>query len=1113
MKRELNCALPVGTFMRVSKVFAAEAILIMMLTACQTANAQQTWVAQAPGPNTRGQVENIDEGEVVGAIKAVAVHPTNADIVYVGAVNGGIWRTANGMAPHPTWQAQIDAQQSLSIGALEFDPTDAAAQTLVAGTGRFSSMGNEGGVRSGLLRTTDGGAHWTPISGGGALSDLNISGVAPRGATIVIAVNEAANGARRGIWRSTNTGATWTQISGGAGTGLPAGSSADLASDPTNLNRLFTNGGARGLFRSMDSGATWTKVSNAAMDTLVARAGNVKISVGRANNVYVAIVVGGELAGVFRSGDGGTNWSPMDLPSNAEGGIHPGGQGGTHLSIAADRDNNQLVYIGGDRQETGAANFPTPNSIGARDYSGRLFRGDASMPAGRQWVHLTHSRTLGAAGGGTAHNSAPHADSRDMAMAANGMLVETDDGGIYRRTSPQNNTGDWFSMNGNIQATEFHAIAWDANSNVVIGGSQDTGTPEQRLTSDVRWRSVSTGDGGVVAVDDLTTPGRSTRYSSYYNLFDFRRQVFDATNNFLSEDRPELRVLNGGDDPAVLFYTPIKLNAVTPKRLILGAANSVYESMDQGDTLKEIGPGIGVNETGANIIAYGATGNPDMLYVGSGSDVFVRNAADPAPLQQSAAYPGRDMVVSIAIDPNAPNTAYVIDAGRVFRTTNAGGAWAEITGDLPTLSPGSLRSVAYCTSTPAGFVVVGSNEGVFQAPGPAFSTWTRLGSGLPTAPVYHLEYDPADRVLLAGTLGRGAWTLTFPPSPGVPAALAPAAQEGSEGGPMRVGPPPQERGPKPPTAPAAPTPPNANPFQLRPGVVVDPVRRVAYIMNPDGAVEALDLGAGTQLWSTREAAKPLAVAGEKLVAQAEASDAGNALPLVVMESKSGEVVTKAVRGLPAGVKPSIVETVNGEFTAFAEAEGGNALVAWQYLKRHLRGMHPNTKDTISGTETEGVQSLSDEQSRSGAFRLNLSTGATSNVSGPGIPTIMSMQQKVLPAAERLPGLPETQVLSADERYILVSERVEDDRVWEKYKLTVYDRAGRAPVGEFRSHFSVVPFFVTDSTVVFERRPSIRRAEAGLVEESLALRAVDLKTGRELWTRPIRDTSFRGPFPP
>ena len=724
-------------------------LTLLLFGVCGTVTAQSAqWVAEGPGPNTKGQVENITNGEVVGAANAVAPHPTDPNTVYLGAVNGGIWKTTNAMAASPSWQSQTDFQRSLSIGALEFDPTDATGQTLIAGTGHFSSFLREGGALVGLLRTTNAGATWTLITGGGTLNGLNISGVAPRGSSIVISANNS------GIWRSTDTGATWTQISGGAGTGLPTGLSFRLVGDPTNSARLFTNAGTNGLYRSTDTGATWTKVSTASMDALILGANNIRIAVGTSNNVYVAIVRSGQLAGVFRSGDGGGTWTALDLPASGGVGIHPGGQGGIHLSLAADPNNANIVYIGGDRQPQ-----PFPNSIGAADYSGRLFRGDASQPAGRQWVHLTHSSTLGAAGGGTASSSAPHADSRDMKVATNGVLIEGDDGGIYRRTNPQTNTGDWFSMNGNTQTTEFHSVAWDANSQIIIGGAQDTGTPEQLLTSNVRWQSVSTGDGGNVAVDDSSTPRLSTRYSSYYNLGSFQRRVYNASNTFVSQVFPTLTVLGGGAPLQAQFYTPVKLNAVTATRLIVGGLNSVYESLDQGDTITEIGPGINAGDNESNPIAYGAVGNPDILYVGSGTRVFVRKAASPAALAASPTYPGTQRVTGIAIDPNNPQIAYVADPSNVYRTADAGTTWAPITGNLLTLSPGTLRSIVFSTGTTNGAIVAGSDTGVFWTLGPTFTSWSPLGTGLPLVPVYQLDYKVADGTLIAGTLGRGAWIL------------------------------------------------------------------------------------------------------------------------------------------------------------------------------------------------------------------------------------------------------------------------------------------------------------------------------------------------------------------
>ena len=58
-------------------------------------------------------------------------------------------------------------------------------------------------------------------------------------------------------------------------------------------------------------------------------------------------------------------------------------------------------------------------------------------------------------------------------------------------------------------------------------------------------------------------------------------------------------------------------------------------------------------------------------------------------------------------------------------------------------------------------LLVGTNAGVFVSFSTSgFTIWNKLGIGLPNAPVADLDYDVADDVLLAGTLGRGAWTIT-----------------------------------------------------------------------------------------------------------------------------------------------------------------------------------------------------------------------------------------------------------------------------------------------------------------------------------------------------------------
>jgi hypothetical protein len=713
---------------------------------------------------------------VVGAIQTVAPHPTDPNILYVGGVNSGIWMTGNATVASPHWTPLTDDFPSLSIGALEFDLNDATHQTLVAGIGRFSSFGFDGGRLPGLFRTTDGGNNWTPISHQ-LLTNQNISGVAARGATLLASANSLNFFTPGGLFRSIDRGINWAKISGVSGTGLPAGDVFDLVGDPNNLNRFYVSVRKTGIFRSDNGGATWTNISsgNPTLNGSITNAqnNNAEMAVASNGRLFVIVVVSGRAQYIgFTDNPAAPAWTAMDLPRTLESngeieGLHPGGQGDIHLSIAVDRNFPNIVYVAGDRQDD-----PFPNFIGARDFSGRLFRGDTNVaPTGAvpspQWKHLTNLNSITQiSGGGTARNSAPHADSRELVIDAKGDLINVNDGGIYRRTSPQNNTGDWFSINGDIQTAEFHDVAYDNNSNsILIGGAQDTGTPQQITTGSTTWDSVSTADGGDVAVDNITLAAmnQSIRYSSFQDLGSFRRQVYGATNNLISTVFPALTVLSGGAALQTQFVTPVELNAINPRRLVIGGSNSVYESLNQGDTITEIN-GPGANE---NAMAYGGrsggVANQDVLYVGSGSAVFLRTTAGAA-LTQTAALPaGASTVRDVVIDPDDWRSAYVVDDNQVFRTTNAGAAWTDITGNLPGLGAGDFRTIVFvAASASRKLLLVGTNAGVFVSFSNStggFTSWNKLGIGLPNTPVADLDYDVVDDVLLAGTLGRGAWTI------------------------------------------------------------------------------------------------------------------------------------------------------------------------------------------------------------------------------------------------------------------------------------------------------------------------------------------------------------------
>src|SRR5262245_15716697 len=135
--------------------------------------------------------------------------------------------------------------------------------------------------------------------------------------------------------------------------------------------------------------------------------------------------------------------------------------------------------------------------------------------------------------------------------------------------------------------------------------------------------------------------------------------------------------------------------------------------------------------------------------------------AGSAALTQTAALPaGASIVQDVVLDPDDWRSAYVVDMNHVFRTTDAGATWTDITGNLAEFGAGDFNTNAFVAGA-TKVLLVGTDAGVFVSlSSSGFKSWNKLGTGLPNAPVADLVYDVADDVLVAGTLGRGAWTIT-----------------------------------------------------------------------------------------------------------------------------------------------------------------------------------------------------------------------------------------------------------------------------------------------------------------------------------------------------------------
>lgn len=742
------------------------------------------YVAQGPSPITGGQVESVTpNNEVAGAVHTIVAHPADPDIAWIGTVNGGVWRTSNMTSGSPTWTPLTDQHSSLSIGALELDPTVATNTVLVAGIGRVSSFGRISGPLNGLLRTADGGTTWTPL-GTTQLAGENISGVAPRGGTIVVASNSNTNvvgAGQGGIFRSTLGTGNFVRLSGDGASGLPNIGVFDLVGDPSNSAVLYA-GTQQGIFRSINTGADWVNVTNQVTGISNAATNNVELAVHNSagnNVVFAGVINNGQLNGLWRSIDQGANWVQLDTPVTNEGGAivgiqpreKPGGQGGIHFSILADPSDPNVVYVGGDRQplDQGANAGTFPNSIGANTFSGRLFRCDASLAANSQCTPLTHN--------GTSDNSSPHADSREMVFDVNGDIIETDDGGVYRQTDPSTTNGEWQSLNGNLQISEHHSCDYDSVGDIILCGDQDTGAPEQSASGSTSWATLSAGDGGFVAVND--TGAASVRFSSSNNFGagSFMRRVCTA-GNFCINSAPNFIVAGTGGQTIQNFetnaagqstlplYTPLAINTIDPTRFIV-TSNRVYESTDSLDNFTIIvntlgGPANNLTRT-TRAIAYGGSAggaeNAGVLWFGDNTgQLFLRSAGAGAP----ALLPGwtNGVTSDIVLNPENWADAFVSAGAQVFHTVDAGATFADVTGNLGTVAPGAnVQSLAILPvpGTDALALLAGTDTGVFVSQTQNLGVWAELGSALPNTIAFDLHVDATDDVLLVGTMGRGSW--------------------------------------------------------------------------------------------------------------------------------------------------------------------------------------------------------------------------------------------------------------------------------------------------------------------------------------------------------------------
>jgi hypothetical protein len=749
------------------------------------------WVEQGPRPILNGDVEGMgaQHGSVAGAVEALAPDPSNPDILYAGTVNGGIWRTTDATAASPTWVPLTDHLPSLAISDLEFSPADPTHRTLYAATGSYSN-GLYGGPGAGAYRTTDGGATWS-VLGSEVFGNRRIRNIVPTvldGGRVVLAGvrDDPSTNTGGGVYRSADGGTTWTPVSGTGG--LPRGPVSFLTGDPGNPHRFYATiqePAGTGIYRSDDGGLTWAPKDEGLAGNLEPFT-RIELAIHddpNHNVIYAAVMTPalgspkggftGRLVGLDRSTDQGDHWTAMALPGDADGGIFLRGQTGINFAMAADPTDPNVVYVSGDQEVD-----PFPKANGTTDPVDRSFRGDASRPLGREWTALD---------GNGASGTAPHEDSRDLKFDARGDLLQANDGGVFRLINPSNVPGagsrHWVAAVGNLGTAELYSVAYDDLNHVILGATQDNGSVEQFGSN---WARLIPRDGVGVQVDQTSIPGSSIHY--YEGDFGsvFTRATFNSAHQLIDQHPLDL-IINGTGGKRLLYdlddtnqvIPPFELNAVDPRRMLIGT-QFLYESSDRGDHLDRLVGGANIGQVTA--MAYGGrlhgVARPGIAYVGTmgPAKILLRRTAGGA-FRPLTAYPG-DVPLDFAVEPSDWRRAYVVDASNhVWATFNGGRSWRNVTGNLHALTPSlkvaggapSLRTAAIISAR-SGLggqtVLVGGFGGVYalRHPGSRDSRprWVKLGDGLPNVVVSDLRYDAKDDVVIAGTFGRGAWSLQHP---------------------------------------------------------------------------------------------------------------------------------------------------------------------------------------------------------------------------------------------------------------------------------------------------------------------------------------------------------------
>ena len=784
------------------------------------------WSALGPTPTTGGFYSPVS-----GRIEAIAVDPSDptGNTALIGGAQGGIWRSTDGGS---TWTPTGDSNPSLAMGSIAFAPSACnpfpGSCTVYAGTGEQASIGFDIYSGVGVLKSTDHGQTWTQTCAtpsstcpflGPFTNTLNFGFFNDGGARIsYIAVNPSnpnlvlvgaqmprvggtASETAGGIYCSSDAGATWTSLLIGE-----AGSFVGFANSTVAYAALGRPSGtatgaqsSNGIYRSANAnassctGITFSLVTPPTTQSMGRIDLGIALNDPMANTVYASIADATTNSatnlGVFVTTNGGVSWVQTAAPDICHR------QCWYDNVIKVDPSNKDIVFLGGS-----AVTSSTAFEWVMRSTNGTAASGGAFFPA----IPTSHS-------GGDP--TLPHVDQHAMAffkLPTNKVrLYLGNDGGLWRTDDAEAPTVTWTNLNQNLTLTQFYPnlSVNPSNPAIAFGGTQDNSSQVFQGSPD--WTITKCGDGGQTAVD-FQVPTSVYITCQFISLF-FSPSGGTDPNSYIP--------IGGGINPngtdSVNFIPPIATDPSTPGRVYFGT-DHVYQSSDNGNTFTAIS-GVLPTRIGNYLTAFGVSpNNPAVVYAGAnGGDIFVATNVAPGSASFSqvggqSQHPFRN-VTALAVDPHDPtgSTVYATFSGfavsgqdtlgHVFVSMNGGAGWTDVSctnpGACQTPNPTDLPNIPVndlvIDPDLPGTIYAATDIGVFQATcvGTA-CTWSTLGTGLPNVSVLSLKLHEPSRTLIAGTHGRGAWSLvltnfSFPAGPHI-TSLSPLSAPASATSPLAL---------------------------------------------------------------------------------------------------------------------------------------------------------------------------------------------------------------------------------------------------------------------------------------------------------------------------------------